>query len=93
MPRQSKSKTTEVVDTPVSNTPLPVVAEPVVKVAKAKKVKTEPVQSAVTPVTAAPFNKLLFPPLLRILPLLRMLKHPLLLNPLSLWLSLISSAL
>jgi chromatin remodeling complex protein RSC6 len=57
MPRQSKSKTTEVVDTPVSNTPLPVVAEPVVKVAKAKKVKTEPVQSAVTPVTAAPVQQ------------------------------------
>ena len=57
MPRQSKSKTTEVVDTPVSNTPLPVpvVTEPVVKVAKAKKIKveTEPVQTT----TAAPVQQ------------------------------------
>jgi upstream activation factor subunit UAF30 len=58
MPKQSKSKTTEVVDTPVSNTPVAEasakVAEPVVKVAKAKKTKveSEPVQqvTVTTPV-------------------------------------------
>jgi chromatin remodeling complex protein RSC6 len=55
MPKQSKSKTTEVVDTPVSNTPVAEasakVADTTVKVAKAKKTKveTEPVQTA--PVT------------------------------------------
>jgi chromatin remodeling complex protein RSC6 len=52
MPKQSKSKTTEVVDTPVSNTPLPV-AEAAVKVekvvkAKKTKVETEPVQTTTT---------------------------------------------
>ena len=52
MPKQSKSKTTEVVDTPVSNTPVAEVtakvADTTVKVAKAKKTKveTEPVQTA-----------------------------------------------
>jgi upstream activation factor subunit UAF30 len=54
MPKQSKSKTTEVVDTPVSNTPLPV-AEAAVKVekvvkAKKTKVETEPVQTTTAPV-------------------------------------------
>ena len=51
MPKQSKSKTADVVDTPVvSNTP---VAEAAVKVTKAKKpkVEAEPVQ---TPVVTAP---------------------------------------
>ena len=57
MPKQSKSKTTEVVDTPVSNTPLPV-AEAAVKVekvvkAKKTKVETEPVQTT----TAAPVQQ------------------------------------
>ena len=54
MPRQSKSKTTDVVDTPVSNTPLPVVTEPVVKVAKAKKPKaeSEPVQTSTSTSTS-----------------------------------------
>jgi chromatin remodeling complex protein RSC6 len=56
MPRQSKSKTTDVVDTPVSNTPLPVVTEPVVKVAKAKKPKaeSEPVQTSTSTSTSVP---------------------------------------
>ena len=54
MPKQSKSKTTEVVDTPVSNTAAVKVADTSVKVAKAKKTKVEaePVQTTVqtTPV-------------------------------------------
>jgi upstream activation factor subunit UAF30 len=59
MPRQSKSKTTEVVDTPVSNTPVSVVTEPVVKVekvAKAKKSKVE-TETVSTPVVAAPVQQ------------------------------------
>jgi chromatin remodeling complex protein RSC6 len=56
MPRQSKSKTTEVVDTPVSNTPVPVVTEPVVKVAKAKKIKVE-TETVSTPVVVAPVQQ------------------------------------
>jgi hypothetical protein len=58
MPKQSKSKTTDVVDTPVvSNTPVVEasvkVAEPSVKVAKAKKTKVEaePVQTTPAPVS------------------------------------------
>jgi chromatin remodeling complex protein RSC6 len=61
MPRQVKSKTTtDNVDTPVSNTPLAVVTEPVVKVAKAKKpkVESEPVQ---TTVTSAPVQQVTVP--------------------------------
>ena len=53
MPKQSKSKTTEVVDTPVvSNTPVAEASVKVEKVTKAKKPKVEPVvQQVVTPVT------------------------------------------
>ena len=56
MPRQSKSKTTEVVDTPVSNTPLvEVAAVKVEKVAKAKKIKVEP--EPVQTTTVAPVQQ------------------------------------
>jgi chromatin remodeling complex protein RSC6 len=60
MPKQSKSKTTDVVDTPVvSNTPVSLVTEPVVKVekvSKAKKTKVE-TESVQTPVVAVPVQQ------------------------------------
>jgi hypothetical protein len=69
MPRQSKSKTTDVVDTPVVSTPVvsaAVVSTPLadssVKVAKAKKTKVEaePVQTTTT-ISAAPVQQVTAP--------------------------------
>jgi len=52
MPKQSKSKTTDVVDTPVVSNTTVLVAEAAVKVAKAKKPKTEQEPVQTTPLVA-----------------------------------------
>jgi chromatin remodeling complex protein RSC6 len=64
MPRQSKSKTTDVVDTPVVSAPVVTVSTPVadssVKVAKAKKTKVE-AEPVLTATTAAPVQQVVTP--------------------------------